>query len=555
MAARILRYLRWFLGGAIGGAILLYFFDFAGWLPMEMHALLHIQVVPAILAGTIVVLAVTFLATLLFGRVYCSVVCPLGILQDFISRCKIWWTRIAKKGKKVRMKYEKPLNILRYGIFFITALCFVIGISFPLLLLDPYSNFGRITVSLFKPVVVWINNIIAGILTARGNYTLYNVYIENSTWLVLAAAVVVFVALAILAWRKERIWCNTICPVGTLLGFVSRFSLFRITLNSNCTGCKQCAAACKSRCIEITKETRSVDYSRCVTCFNCLGKCKFEAMSYAPTGWTLAPKTKNAVVTKEAYSLKGKPAVEASAQETQAVNGDGLTSAQVSRRRFVKGTLMAAAMIPAAKTFAQEFMENAGNGGELQRPTRHPLPPGAGDLERFRSKCTACQLCISKCPSQVLQPAFLENGLTGIMQPYLKFRLESYCSYDCKVCIDVCPNHALQPMTLEEKKLTKIGQVHFLIDKCIVKSELQDCGACAEHCPSKAVRMVPFGVGTLTIPELTPELCIGCGGCTSICPVTPEPAIFVDGYAVQEMAVPPTDEKIDVDADALDFGF
>ncbi len=298
--ARVLKYLRWFFAGIVGGAILLYFLDYAGWLPQWMHALLHIQIVPAIMAGSITILGVMFLLTLLFGRVYCSVICPLGILQDFILRCKLWTLKITKKGKKFKTKYEKPINWLRYGVFFITALLFVIGVSFPLLMLDPYSNFGRITVSLFKPIVVWLNNIAASILTSFGNYSLYNVYIENSSWLVVGIAAVVLVVLILLVWKKERIWCNTMCPVGTLLGFISRFSLFRITLKDNCVGCKLCETSCKSRCIDV--ENRKVDHSRCVTCFNCLGKCKKGALSYSPAGWLSDTKAKTGVVSK-AYSL------------------------------------------------------------------------------------------------------------------------------------------------------------------------------------------------------------------------------------------------------------
>ncbi len=229
-----------------------------------------------------------------------------------------------------------------------------------------------------------------------------------------------------------------------------------------------------------------------------------------------------------------------------------LSPAQVSRRRFVKGVLLTAAMIPAAKAFSDTLLENTG-AVELTDPTRHPLPPGAVSLERFKDKCTACQLCISKCPTQVLQPAFLDNGLTGIMQPYLKFRTESFCNYECTVCIDVCPNHALVPLTLEEKKLTRIGAVHFVIDKCIVHSEHQDCGACAEHCPTQAVHMVPFGNEGLTIPSIRPEICIGCGACASICPVV-TPAIFVEGLKVQETAEAPSVDTVH-DVEVTDFGF
>ncbi len=558
---KFLKYLRRTLAAVVGGLILLYFLDFMNLMPREMHALLHIQLVPALLGGSLLILGVIFLLTLLFGRVYCSVVCPLGIMQDFILRLKIWYLAARKRRKKYRTRYARPLNYLRYGVFAVTGVLFIAGISYPLLLLDPYSNFGRMAVGLFRPVVLTVNNWLADLLSARGNYTLYNVPIENTTWLVAGFAAVLLVVLAILVWRRERIWCNTMCPVGTLLGFFSRFSLFRIRLASDCNNCKLCESNCKSRCIDA--ENRTVDASRCVTCFNCLGRCKRGAISYQPTGWSYNPKPKARPV--EAFTICGGASgnvsrVSASGKSDASPEAE-LAPRQVARRRFIKGSLLTLGALATAKMFGKALAQeehayglpaDGGEPGELRVPTRYPLPPGAVSLERFRDKCTACQLCISKCPTQVLQPAFLENGLTGMMQPYMRFKPESFCNYDCQECFTVCPNHALLPLTLEEKKLTRVGVVHFVKTECIVYSKHQDCGACAEHCPSQAVHMVPFE-GTLTIPALRVEYCIGCGGCESICPVVPA-AIFVEGLLVQEEATPPTEDKLD-DIEITDFGF
>lgn len=572
--SKILKYLRRTAAVVIGGLILLYFLDFGGLLPGSLHALLHLQIVPAILAGSFIALGLMFLLTLLFGRIYCSVICPLGILQDGILRCKIWYLQLAKKRKKYRTQYAKPLNYIRYGVFITVAAFFAAGITYPLLLLDPYSNFGRIAVALFRPGVIWVNNMLAAGLAGMGNYSLYNVSVDNTTWLVVGFAAAILALLIVLVWRRERIWCNTMCPVGTLLGFVSRFSLFRITLSDNCNNCKLCASSCKSRCID--SEHKAVDHSRCVTCFNCLDKCKRGAISYEPTGWSLNPKSQGAV---EAFSICGKPSAATGPTSSKTVSSEAVSSAaasagaqltppQVARRRFIKGSLLTLATAMSAKLFADtlssdgypdlETVAGAGpgghDGGAVQRErSRYPLPPGAVSLERFRDKCTACQLCISKCPTQVLQPAFLENGLTGMMQPYMKFRTESFCNYECHECIDICPSRAILPLTLEEKKLTRVGNVHLLVHHCVVSEKHQDCGACAEHCPTQAVHMVPFGDGTLTIPAIEPDLCIGCGGCESICPVSP-PAIFVEGLLVQERAAVPSEDKID-DVEVNDFGF
>lgn len=217
-----------------------------------------------------------------------------------------------------------------------------------------------------------------------------------------------------------------------------------------------------------------------------------------------------------------------------------------NRRDFFKLSVTAAATTLATHTAL-------GANKSTTKQNLYPLPPGAVSLERFKSKCTACQLCITHCPSHVLQPSLFENGLTGMMQPILKFEVEQFCEYECKKCIDVCPNDALIKMSIEEKKLTQIGKVELVFSECIVHTEKEDCGACAEHCPTGALQMIPWKHG-LTRPKVVNlAACIGCGGCESICPVT-RVAMFVNRNEVQVKATPPTvekQEKVEIDG----FGF
>ena len=216
-----------------------------------------------------------------------------------------------------------------------------------------------------------------------------------------------------------------------------------------------------------------------------------------------------------------------------------------SRRNFFK--LSAAAL--ATGLASQSIMAS----NQSLPPDLYPLPPGAVSLERFKSKCTACQLCVNHCPSGVLKPSLFENGITGMMQPILKFDVEQFCEYDCKICIDVCPNDALIKMSIEEKKLTQIGKVELVFDECVVKTKLEDCGACAEHCPTGALKMIPWE-HDLTRPKVVNlDVCIGCGGCESICPVT-KVAMYVNRNKVQIKAKPPvveTQEEVIIDG----FGF
>lgn len=529
-----LKYLRWTVAAVVGALLVLRFLDYRGLAPDWAGALVRVQFVPALLRGALGVVAVLLLSAFVLGRVYCSVLCPLGILQDFILRLKKWTYRMAGRKKALRVRYEAPYNVLRYSVLGLTLLVFAVGSAFLWLLLDPYSNFGRIAAGLFRPVAVGTNNLLAGWLTPHGIYALYPVPLTYLTPALVVFAGILLAVLCVLVWRKERIWCNTVCPVGTVLGLLSRYALFRIVLDKDkCTHCRKCTSACKSRCID--DEKGRVDMSRCVVCFDCLEQCRQGGVKYRFVGLG-----------------RKEPAAEKPAAEA----GYTLDAGRLARRRFLKGSLLTLAALPLAKRALSQGVDGAGEG--LLRRTRYPLPPGA--VPGFRDKCTACQLCVTQCPSHVLRPGFMEHGLTAMMQPLMYFQPHSYCNYECTVCSEVCPAGALLPLTVERKKATRVGTVHFVEQQCVVYKKGQDCGACAEHCPTQAVHMVPYRDG-LTIPAVTPELCIGCGGCESICPVRPN-AIFVEGLEVQETAAVteapssagPAEEQ-QQEAKVTDFGF
>ena len=492
--------------------ILLFFIDFTGKLPNQLHALLQIQWIPALLSLDFIILAVLLVLSLLFGRIYCSVICPLGTFQDVLS----WKTGLFRKKRKYRYSYTKPQNWIRYSILALTLIVFVFGSSFLVLLFDPYSTFGRIISQLFKPLVIFANNGLAHLLGKTGNYSIYEVKQLSFIPLAFGVALLFFYKVTEMSWTNGRSYCNVICPVGTGLGLLSKFSLFRIKFDeSSCNQCGSCAMKCKSQCID--SKQMKVDDSRCVSCFNCIGACKRGGISYE-------------------YRYKKQPV----AKPTE-------SNLNNSRRTFLltSGAILTTAALAKPKKLI------SGNDPIF---SRNPImPPGAGSIEHFSQHCTACQLCVTKCPMQVLKPAALEYGISGITQPHLVFSTEVFCSYDCNICTTVCPTSALKKLSVPEKKLAQIGVANFRKDKCVVFTNDKDCGACSEHCPTQAVHMIPYKDG-LTIPEVTKDLCIGCGACESICPAKPTVAIFVEGSKKQVQARKPVDakkfnKKID------DFGF
>lgn len=520
----MLRKIRIGISVILFALITFYFLDFAELLPNNFHRLAHIQFVPALLSLSVGILIVLIVLSLLFGRIYCSTICPMGILQDIIAR-------ISKSTgkKKKRYNYSAAKNILRWSILGIVIITFLCKLPLLLGLLDPYSAFGRIITNVFKPVYILGNNLLESIFSKFDNYTFYRVDASILSLSSFFIAITTLGIIVVLAWKHGRTWCNTICPVGTVLGFLSRFSLFKIRIDTNkCNGCGLCATKCKAACID-SKE-HFIDHSRCVDCFDCLDACKQKALIYSPS---LKQQQKTSPKKKRKTSVE---------EATPAVD--------MSKRRFLTAGIMAGTT-PKILTKAKASV--ATMGGQKPYTKRNPItPPGSVSREEFQQKCTSCHLCVSKCPSHVLKPSFSEYGLSGMMQPTVSFD-KGFCNFDCTVCGEVCPNGAIRPLTVEQKHLNQMGYVVFVEENCIVYTEGTSCGACSEHCPTQAISMVPFRNG-LTLPKINKEICVGCGGCEYVCPSRPFRAVYIEGNSIQKEAKPfkeTEEQNVKVD----DFGF
>lgn len=505
--------------------ITLYFVDFTNKLPDAVHALLHLQMVPALLAGMWGIVIVLLILTLIYGRIYCSAICPAGVLQDGMARLS---GRGRKKNKKKRWySFHKAANLLRYSILAIAAILFVYGSTGMLLALDPYSNFGRIAANIFRPVIVYGNNLLASGLTSVNNYSLYHITIQHITVFSFAAAFIALILFFTLSVLRGRLFCNTLCPVGTLLSIASRYAIFRITFDKKaCNSCGNCERSCKAECINSKEKT--VDASRCVDCFNCISTCKKGGLQYR----FINPFKKR--FTEEDIS--------------ETTDGCVSETGVNSRRTFIATGATLLATAPLFPVWAEGKKKR-----NRHRRKNNPItPPGALNIKRFTEKCTGCHLCVVKCPNQILRPAGFEYGLDYMLKPHVVYD-KAYCNYECTICSEVCPNQALKKLTKEEKATTQVGVAHFEKDICITYVDGTDCGACSEHCPTQAVRMVPFK-GSLRVPEVNPDICIGCGGCEYICPVSPNRAIHIVANSEHKKVERPEYEKVD-DVKVDDFGF
>ncbi len=494
----------------------LVFLDFTSFFPASWtNGVVFVQFLPSLLkflgaAGLGATgFAIILLLTLVFGRVYCSSICPLGTLQDIISF-------LARKIEKKKCHRQTKANgALHYSILIAVVVCALLGSFLPLNLLDPFSSFGRIVVNIVKPVGVNANNAIAFTLQRFGLYSLHPYEIKSVVVSSVMVPMFIVVILLWMAYRHGRLYCNAICPVGALLRFMSKFSFYRIGIDvGGCIGCNLCESVCKSGCID--KRAKSLDFARCIGCYNCLSVC--------PTG---------GLVLERRIPQMPPP--------TKFVSGGALNPvADLQRREIVVKALLFLVGLP--NVALRRKIGTKESTVKVVR-TLSVLPPGAIGLERFANKCTACHLCVSTCPSQVITPSFLEYGIDGIMRPHMNYRA-SFCNFECTACTEICPSGALLPLTKESKKTTQLGAVKFVKDNCIVKTEETECGACSEHCPTKAVNMVPYK-NKLVIPEVKEEYCIGCGACEYACPTKPYKAIYVDGKAVHGMAKKPKVKKLD----------
>lgn len=272
----MLRKTRIFLAAVFFTCITLLFLDFTGTLHAWLGWMAKIQLLPAILALNLGIVAILAIMTVIFGRVYCSIICPLGVLQDIIS----WFHGRMQKKNRFRFSYSPAKKWLRWfmlGLFIPTLL---FGANAAALLIAPYSTFGRIATNIFAPIYRLGNNALAWIAERVESYAFYSTEVWVGTLPTLIASIVAFGLIFALAWKNGRTWCNTVCPVGTILGVLSRFSLLAPAINKDkCTKCGLCEKQCKAACINT--KNGEIDYSRCVTCMNCINTCKDGAVKYA----------------------------------------------------------------------------------------------------------------------------------------------------------------------------------------------------------------------------------------------------------------------------------
>ena len=450
------------------------------------------QLAPAALAGTFIWIILWLMATAIFGRVYCSSVCPFGTVLDTFG-----WLAHRKKG----YFYSPSHTLARRSITAIAVAALLLGIPAMLDLIEPAAAFSRMAAwslgPLVRPVAFSLGAGCAAFAT-----------------LCIAAAV---------AAARGRLLCNTVCPVGAILAEISRFSLYHIDINTDkCIGCGRCTERCKAECIDPSAHT--VDAARCVVCFDCTAVCPNSAITYRRGRHRLVMPMLQTTEPMQCSPDSPGPSSGTLDQEKPAVDR--------GRRKFLASLAQGIPAIALAAAPADPDLE----------PLNPVHPPGLRSAETLNLRCTACGACSAACPSGIIRPS---SGLRSPLRPVLEFETGP-CIYDCTRCTQVCPTGTLQPLTVSEKHIFVIGQARVVPKFCREYTEGTGCGKCVRLCPRKAIKLVTVDHPEATPghpashPELTPSgrprrlpmidssLCIGCGACRYYCPSRPR-AFIIEG--------------------------
>lgn len=422
-------------------------------------------------------------ATLILGRFFCGWICPLGTVLDLLTPKKRH--RLPIRFLKGNVKYWLLLPILSAALFNLN----LAG------LLDPIAILLRGLTFFLYPLI--------GFFSREGWVSLYHLLGEKrdtiapaynllhsyllpfrETFYPLAAfSALVLLGIIALEHFEERNWCRNLCPLGTLLGWLSRFSIFKRIPPGLCGDCGQCRELCPT-----TFDRDVLTKEECILCMECQLHCPHQRISF-----------------------RLRPAV--------TIDGPLLPERRVLLGGMATGLLLAT---PARFRLPE-------------RDSRLLRPPGVLNEKDFLDKCVRCGECMKVCLKNALYPAVWQAGIDGLYTPVVIPRL-GYCEYNCTLCGQVCPTGAIPKLATDVKRRQVIGKAVFDKNHCLPFAKKIDCIVCEEHCPisAKAIRSRETEVigldGNRTIvkePYVVEDICNGCGICENVCPLETKAGIEV----------------------------
>jgi polyferredoxin len=436
--------------------------------------------------------------TFLFGRVFCNWICPFGTLHQFVG----WLFNTRTNAQRIEQNRYHDLQYLKYSLLIVFLILAALG-ALQIGLLDPIVMLYRAFSTVLAPASDQVLDAAtgAGVPTGLADGLKFAPGVASRIFVGSFWIGLFFLSFVVLNLWKPRFFCRFLCPLGALLGSLSRYSLFRINrLVDRCTDCNLCL----TRCEGAADPQSQVRVAECFSCMNCIDDCPEDALVFS-------------LLKQDQQQVKPAP--------------------DVSRRRFLFAGVAGVAAFP--------LVRNNGAAGDQNFLPWMIRPPGSVAEPEFLAKCIKCDQCINVCPTNVLQPAGLaEGGIEALWTPVLHFKI-AHCQLKCTLCSQVCPTGAIRHISVAEKLglgefaeqgPVRLGTAFFDLGRCLPWAHQIPCVVCEEVCPTapKAIQTIDEEVKdvygnrvVLNKPFLVPELCIGCGICEAECPVQDKPAVYV----------------------------
>lgn len=427
---------------------------------------------------------IVILLTILFGRIFCGYICPMGITIDCSDRIL---NLKKKKGKGrdnlYRLKYFILLFITGAGAFGVSAVFFAAPLSlitrfYALLIYPILSLLSQMGLSLIQPIAAHFN--MYGIMYAE---------ISPPRYTTLFFVLLFFVGIFAAGRINSRFWCRYLCPSGAILALFSRLSLVKRAVSDNCTKCGKCVRSCPMGAIE-KESPGNTSFKECIGCLTCRDVCPENAVSF------------------RVHSQKRKD-VPDFIPERRTLLYSGLTGA-----------------VFASVNLSGLYSLYGKPGVGHVSPKGLVRPPGSRPEDDFLALCVRCGECMASCPNNALQPIWFEAGVEGLFSPSLVPK-RGACSQDCNNCGTVCPTGAIRPLEIADRRWAKTGTARVMRERCLAWEHQKRCMVCDEVCPYSAIKFRDEPGNPVPVPEVMEDRCSGCGFCEHHCPVQNQSAIFV----------------------------
>jgi MauM/NapG family ferredoxin protein len=415
--------------------------------------------------------------TLVFGRVFCGFVCPLGASIDFCDRFIL--SRMHAPHRRPPRYFQR----LKYVLLVVLLVLAVFGAAFPLFM-DPISLLTRVATLVVRPLVALSGAEGLAVLQAAGIESLSLASVSVPVYYGILGTVLLFAFVVAGGFFDKRFWCQYVCPSGALFGLLSLWAPWRRVSHSHkCNSCVRCVRACPTRAID-EKHVARTSPSECVTCGVCTSLREgCSAFVFKPPAHHVAAAT------------------------------------DVKRRHVLAGVLGGLALVPA---FRANALSRRDTHGKLMRP------PGALPEHEFLARCITCGACMKACPTGCLQPCGMADGVHRLNTPRVVPRVGG-CDQTCSICGWVCPTGAIRKLPVDDKQFAKIGTAVIDRQRCLAWSQNRECLVCDETCPYNAIeaRVEQTTKGPFKVPVVFEDVCIGCGMCEHSCPIDDLAAIVV----------------------------